>query len=183
MFKCACSNNVRGQHYFFFLEQFNINTLFKTVDDELIRINECFSASKLSLNAGKNKFPLFHKSGKKYSTSSHLQTLKINNHDIEIDNTMRFLGVLLDDNLLWKEHTKYLKNKIAKNIELIYRTKSFLEKESLLALYYSLIHSYLNCANLAWGSTYLTNLKKTTQETRVVHNLNIHKNFSNQQMY
>ena len=109
--------------------------------------------------------------------------IKINNHDIEIDNTMRFLGVLLDDNLLWKEHTKYLKNKIAKNIELIYRTKSFLEKESLLALYYSLIHSYLNCANLAWGSTYLTNLKKTTQETRVVHNLNIHKNFSNQQMY
>ena len=167
----------------FFLEQFNINTLFKTVDDELIRINECFSASKLSLNAGKNKFPLFHKSGKKYSISSHLQTLKINNHDIEIDNTMRFLGVLLDDNLLWKEHTKYLKNKIAKNIELIYRTKSFLEKESLLALYYSLIHSHLNCANLAWGSTYLTNLKKTTQETRVVHNLNIHKNFSNQQMY
>ena len=167
----------------FFLEQFNINTLFKTVDDKLIRINECFSASKLSLNAGKNKFPLFHKSGKKYSISSHLQTLKINNHDIEIDNTMRFLGVLLDDNLLWKEHTKYLKNKIAKNIELIYRTKSFLEKESLLALFYSLIHSYLNCANLAWGSTYLTNLKKTTQETRVVHNLNIHKNFSNQQMY
>ena len=167
----------------FFLEQFNINTLFKTVDDELIRINECFSASKLSLNAGKNKFPLFHKSGKKYSISSHLQTLKINNHDIEIDNTMRFLGVLLDDNLLWKEHTKYLKNKIAKNIELIYRTKSFLEKESLLALYYSLILSHLNCANLAWGSTYLTNLKKTTQETRVVHNLNIHKNFSNQQMY
>ena len=167
----------------FFLEQFNINTLFKTVDDELIRINECFSASKLSLNAGKNKFPLFHKSGKKYSISSHLQTLKINNHDIEIDNTMRFLGVLLDDNLLWKKHTKYLKNKIAKNIELIYRTKSFLEKESLLALYYSLIHSHLNCANLAWGSTYLTNLKKTTQETRVVHNLNIHKNFSNQQMY
>ena len=167
----------------FFLEQFNINTLFKTVDDELIRINECFSASKLSLNAGKNKFPLFHKSGKKYSISSHLQTLKINNHDIEIDNTMRFLGVLLDDNLLWKEHTNYLKNKIAKNIELIYRTKSFLEKESLLALYYSLIHSHLNCANLAWGSTYLTNLKKTMQETRVVHNLNIHKNFSNQQMY
>ena len=166
-----------------FFEHFNINTLFNTVNDELNRINECFSASKLSLDAGKNKFPLFHKSGKKYSIFYHLQTLKINNHDIEIDNTMRFLGVLLDDNLLWKEHTKYLENKLAINKELIYRAKSFLEKESLLALLYSLIHSYLNCANLAWGSTYLTNLKKTTQETRVAHNLNIHKNFSNQQMY
>ena len=42
----------------------------------------------------------------------------------------------------------------------MYSAKPFLDKESLLALYYSYIHSYLNYANLAWGSNYLTNLKK-----------------------
>ena len=102
----------------------------------------------LSLNVGKTKFLLFHKSGKKYSVPSHLPTLKINNHDIERVNTMKFLGVLLDDNLSWKEHIKYLENKIAKNIGLMYTAKPFLDKESLLALYYSYIHSYLNYANL-----------------------------------
>ena len=61
--------------------------------------------------------------------------LKVNNHDIERVNTMKFLGVLLDDNLSWKEHIKYLENKIAKNIGLMYRAKPFLDKESLLALY------------------------------------------------
>ena len=55
---------------------------------------------------------------------------------------MKCLGVLLDDNLSWKEHIKYLENKIAKNIGLMYRGKAFLDKESLLALYYSYIHSY-----------------------------------------
>ena len=85
--------------------------------------------------------------------------LKVNNHDNERVNTMKFLGVLLDDNLSWKEHIKYLENKIAKNIGLMYRAKPFLDKESLLALYYSYIHSYLNYGNLAWGRTYLTNLK------------------------
>ena len=56
----------------------------------------------------------------------------------------------------------------------MYRAKPFLNKESLLALYYSYIQSYLNYANLAWGSTYLTNLKKLRSQQkhaiRIVHN-------------
>ena len=85
-----------------FFEHSNINTLFKTVNDKLIKINEWFSAKKLLLNVGKTKFSLFHKSGKKYSIPSHLPALKINNRDIE--RVSYILGVLLDDNLSWKEH-------------------------------------------------------------------------------
>ena len=103
---------------------------------------------------------------------------------------MKFLGVLLDDNLSWKEHIKYLENKIAENIGLMYRVKQLLDKESLLALYYSYIHSYLNYANLAWGSTYLTNLKKLCSQQKhaiqIVHNktkFEHTKNFLNQQAY
>ena len=133
-----------------FFERSNINTLFKTVNDELIKINKWFSANKLSLNVGKTKFSLFHKLSKKYSNPFHLPTLEIKNHDIERVNTMKFLGVLLDANLPWKEHIKYLENKIAKNIGLMHRANPFWDKESLLALYFSYIHSYLNYANSAW---------------------------------
>ena len=62
---------------------------------------------------------------------------------------MKFFGVLLDDNLSWKEPIKYIENKVAKNIGLIYSEKPFLDKESLLALHYSYIHSYLNYTNFA----------------------------------
>ena len=79
---------------------------------------------------------------------------------------MKFLGVLFDDNLSWKERIKYLENKIAKNIGLMYRAKPFLDQESLLALYYSYIHSYRNYANLASGSKYLTNLKKLRSQQK-----------------
>ena len=89
----------------------------------------------------KTKFLLFHKSSKKNSVFSHLPTSKMNNHDIERINTMKFLGVLLDDNLSWKKQIKYLENKIGKNIGIMYRAKPFLDKESFLALYYSYIHS------------------------------------------
>ena len=59
---------------------------------------------------------------------------------------MKFLSGLLDDNL-WKEDITYLENKIGKKIGLMLSKKPFLDKESLLPLYYSYIHSYLNYAN------------------------------------
>ena len=64
------------------------------------------------------------------------------------------------------KNTKYLENKIAKNIGLMYRAKPFLHKESLLALHYSYIQTYLNYGDLAWGSTYVTNLKKPRSQQK-----------------
>ena len=42
----------------------------------------------------------------------------------------------------------------------MHRAKYFLNKDCLKSLYYSYIHCYLNYGNLAWGSTYKTDLKK-----------------------
>ena len=86
--------------------------------------------------------------------------LQINNQKVERVESIKFLGVFLDQHLSWTYHIKYIENKIAKNIGLLYRAKQFLNKRSLVALYYSYIHTYLNYANLSWGSTNRTNLKK-----------------------
>ena len=66
----------------------------------------------------------------------------------------------------------------------MYRAKPFLDKKSLLDLYYSYIHSYLHYTNLAWDSAYQKNLKKLhNQEKSVIRmsiarqNLNKQKNF------
>ena len=72
---------------------------------------------------------------------------------------MKFPGVLLDENPLWKDHIKYTGNKISKNIGILYKTRDYLSEQSLLSLYYAYIHTYVNYANLAWASTIRTNLK------------------------
>ena len=72
----------------------------------------------------------------------------------------RYYKLGLVENLYWKDHIKYTENKVAENIGLLYRTKLFLDKNSLLTLYHSYIHTYLNYANLSWGSTNRTNLKE-----------------------
>ena len=43
--------------------------------------------------------------------------------------------VLLDENLYWKEHIKYIESKIAKNMGLLYKAKPYIDKHSLLPLY------------------------------------------------
>ena len=86
----------------------------------------------------------------------------------------KFLGLLLDENILWKEHLKYTENKIAKSIGLMYKHKPFLDNDSLLSLYFSYIHSYINYANLSWTGAHQSNLKKIHSQQnhvlRIVYN-------------
>ena len=74
----------------------------------------------------------------------------------------------------------YFENKIAKNIGLMCRAKPFSDKESLLALYISYIHSYVNYANSAWGSNLSNKSEKLRSQQK---HLGIQKNFLNQHMY
>ena len=61
-----------------------------------------------------------------------LPKLTISNHIIERQEFIRFLGVLLDENLNWKEYIKYTENKIAKKLGLLYKARPFLERNALL---------------------------------------------------
>ena len=74
---------------------------------------------------------------------------------------MKFLELLLDENLNWKEHVRYTENKIAENLGLPYKAKSFLERNALLAFYYSYIQTCISYANIAWGSNCRTIHAKT----------------------
>ena len=56
----------------------------------------------------------------------------------------------------------YFKNKIAKNLGLLYKARPFLERNALLALYYSYMQTYMNYANIAWVVPAGQTLKKLT---------------------
>ena len=143
-----------------FLTHKDISYLFETANLQLERINQWFISNKLSLNVSKTKYSFFHKPSKRDDIPLLLSKLNINNSEIEQSECLKFLGVLLDENLCWKEHIKYIENKIAKNIGLLYKAKPCIDKHSLLSLYHSYIHSYINYGNITWGSTARSNLEK-----------------------
>ena len=136
------------------------------MNEELASINQWFTSNKLSLMLKKTKYSCFHKPSKKDDIPLMLPKLTISNHVTERQEFIKFLVVLLDENLNWKEHTKHTENKISENLGLLYKARPFLEKNALLALYCSYIQTYINYANISWGSTCRTNLYKINSQQK-----------------
>ena len=86
--------------------------------------------------------------------------LQIDGEDIKEVQKTKFLGVIIDNKLTWKEHISYICGKISRGIGMIIKARHYLNKDGLLALYYSFVYPYLMHCNHIWGSTYKTNLKR-----------------------
>ena len=80
----------------------NVKELFRTMNAELNHLNDWFCADKLSLNTHKTKYVLFHKAKSKDSFPLVLLDLFINDVKIKRENSLKFLGVMIDKNLTWK---------------------------------------------------------------------------------
>ena len=77
--------------------------------------------------------------------------LIICNNEIKLSESIKFLGVFLDESLTWKHpHTKkkYTENKIVRNLGLLFRSKPYLTKKCLLSVYYSYIHTYISSSGV-----------------------------------
>ena len=153
----------------------NIDTLFEIVNNELVNISMWFQANKLSLNANKTKYVLFHKPRKKKHIPLNLPILKINESEIKREHSLKFLGVIVDENLNWKNHIELLENKIAKNVGVLFKASKFLNMRCLVNIYFALIHSYISYANIAWASSCRTGLKKILLKQKQAARIIFHK--------
>ena len=52
---------------------------------------------------------------------------------------MKFLGVLLDENMTWKNHVSCVENKISKNLGILYKARGLLNKKCMKQLYFSFV--------------------------------------------
>ena len=133
-----------------------IKTLETNINNELSHISIWLKVNKLSLNIKKTHYMIFRKRKK----DSLNVKLSIDGELInEVDKT-KFLGVLIDNKLTWKQHIAYVSGKIARGIGMIIKARQYLNKQGLISLYYSFIYPYLTNCNHIWGSTYKTSLKR-----------------------
>jgi hypothetical protein len=138
-----------------FLKGSNIRDLERIMNHELSLLSEWLKSNKLSLNVSKTHFILFTSPRKKIN---YEMSLNIDNNEISKVNHTKFLGVVLDSKLSWKDHVSYIKGKISKSIGIIYRAKLNLNKECLISLYYAFVYPYLNYCISVWGGANITTL-------------------------
>ena len=137
----------------------NIKELFKIMNEELLHIQQWFNANKLSLNTTKTKYSFFHSQAFQDRIPLQLPKLDINGVTIKREKVMKFLGVILDENMTWKSHISCIESKVSKHLGVLYEARGLLDKKCLKQLYFSFVHSYLNYGNIAWASTNITKLK------------------------
>ena len=93
-------------------------------------------------------------------SSSGSPNVFINDVKIKRENSLKFLGVMIDENLTWKTHVELVENKFSKNVGILSKASRYLNSESLRSIYLALVHPYINYANISWASTNKTYLKR-----------------------
>ena len=136
----------------------SINTVFpnnkidcqfeENINKELEKIYNWLAVNKLSLNARKTKFMIFHTPGTKLN---YIPKIFINGVNIERVQNFNFLGLTINENLSWKPHVDKIANKLSKYSGVLSRLKHFLPPYILKTIYCSIVQSNLNYSLLVWG--------------------------------
>ena len=120
-----------------YCEAESFELLQKIVNKEL---REVKSVSKLRLNINKTNFIIFKSP---QQPSSQIFTIKTGNLPIKDACYIKFLGVLLDENLTLKYHLTELSRKLARTCGVFFKGRHFLPMNALMYLCNSLFSPFL----------------------------------------
>ena len=125
-----------------------ISILLKTLKVELEKLSIWLKANKLSLNAQKTYYLVFHRAKIKLKIKADVI---MNGSLLNRANQVKYLGIIIDHKLNWVQHITYVKNKIAKGVGIMYKARRFLNKACLTNLYHTYIYPYLIYIVLRFG--------------------------------
>ena len=107
----------------------DIQTLCECISRELNKLHVWLSVNKLSLNVDKTNYILF--GNRKYIDNV---CLSMNNSIITRVHATKFLGVIIDEKLTWKDHISLVRSKLAKTVGILYRVRHLLNRSALFTL-------------------------------------------------
>ena len=114
----------------------------------LNKLVDWFDANKLIINYDKTNVMYFHRSN--HDTSNVI--IKMKNVPLQVTKSVKFLGIIFDDNLNFNNHRLYICNKMSKNVGVLCKLRQVLPEKHLLMLYNSLILPYIHYCNITWAS-------------------------------
>ena len=124
------------------------------VNREIGKVTNWLISNKLSLNIKKSCYLTFSL----VKRHQHIN-IKINNQPIEEKSYTKYLGVIIDNKLTWKDNIKYINCKLRKGTGILYKIRDFVPRNIMTSLYFSFIQPYVDYNILNWSATNKTNLE------------------------
>lgn len=78
------------------------------------------------MNVDKPKHTVFYKPLDDNNLRLRLPVLSTNNYNCQMSPSIKFLGVIIDGNLSWKDHINIVENKVSEDLGWLYKTKDYL---------------------------------------------------------
>jgi ribonuclease P/MRP protein subunit RPP40 len=144
----------------------------KSVNDEIPQLITWLRANRLFLNISKTHFMIF--GPKKKNLPKEIDMI-IDGKKIDHVKSTKFLGIILDTNITWKDHIMHLTKKIARSVGILSIAKKILNIKSLIQLYFSFVYPYITYCILIWGNSPAPTLwpifKLQKMSFRIINNL------------
>ena len=117
-----------------------INNLQRLANSELHSVTEWMLTNSLTINLTKTISLLVSTN---YRKSSLNYSCFLNDDQIDASHYAKCLGIILDDRLSFKAHIEFLGTKISRSVGIMSKLSYYLPTETLITLYYALIHSHI----------------------------------------
>jgi hypothetical protein len=136
----------------------DVNEASQKLQLSLNEVSNWYNGNRLALNASKSSCMVI---GSKYQTrTDNNLNVMLNNEKIEQVNKVKYLGVMIDNNLTWNEHISVLCKNLSYKISQLSRVKNIVTKDMMLTIYRSIIQPTIDYAITVWGHTTMENISK-----------------------
>ena len=126
----------------------SIEKLNKLVNYDLKDLLHWLNANKISLNVKKTELVIFKSKRKQFDSEIKL---KLSRKRLSPTDSVKYLGVKIDENLSWKSHIDYLSVKLNRANTLLMKIRNFVNSSILRTIYFAIFESHLNYCCLVWS--------------------------------
>lgn len=126
-----------------------------------VTVEKWMNTNKLKMNAGKTKYMIVRSIRKELRGNITLKCL--DGTEIERVERMKYLGIIIDDRLRFKDHCDYMLKKIGKKVSFLNRIGNYISAYTRCIIYKTIIAPHFEyCATLLidMGETQLNELQK-----------------------
>ena len=140
----------------------SVNELQNVLNSELKSLHNWLITNRLSLNIAKTEFMAIGSRQKIRDIDDEI-TIKINEREINRVDSVKSLGVYIDNHLTWKKHVDKISKKIASAIGALKRFRPYITTNTAVQVYQALIQPHFDYCCSVWdglGETLSCKLQK-----------------------
>ena len=133
-----------------FIQGKEIQIIFNTMKNCMVKLTEWYSCNRLTLNLTKTCYSIYH--GPKKQVPKMYNRMTINGNIIHQENKVKYLGLMIDETLSWKDHIDYLIASLSKFYGIFNKIKHFVPKNHKLTIYNAYVFSKICYGIEIYGS-------------------------------